>query len=243
MNQSFYTAAVGAQQQQNRMNVQGNNIANVNTYGYKNMQANFASLLYRNMEGIDNARLPHGVGSRVISTDTDYKTGGFAHTGNALDFAIQGEGFFALRDPQSGAVSYTRDGSFTRAPLQEADANGNPSTNWYLSDGVGRLVLDGQNAPIRVTENTLSADIGVFTFAHLNGMYHAGDNCYLPAAKNGAPILMQNAKLAQGYLEGSNVDLAQELTRVIESQRSFSYALKMVQTSDEVETTINGLRT
>ena len=83
--------------------------------------------------------------------------------------------------------------------------------------------------------------MGIFDFVNTNGMQHIGDNRFVPVEKNGQ-LRVGSGKLVQGYLENSNVDLGGELVKVIESQRSFTYALKMIQTSDEIETTVNDLR-
>lgn len=243
MNMSFYTAAVGASQQQKRMNVLANNIANVNTYGYKAEKPSFAALMYGNVTGIDNAQLPRGTGARMSSANTDYGAmGPLADTGRSLDYAIPGRGFFALMEPANGEISYTRDGSFTMSGYQRPNEEGLLIQVYRLSDGEGRFVLDGEGSPIEVTDHNNKLPVGVYDFAHTDGMHPIGANRYLPVEKNGAAFSVENATVIQGALEGSGTDLANELTKVIESQRSFSYALRMVQTSDEVTTTINGLR-
>lgn len=241
MNLSFYTAAVGAAQQQQRMNVQGNNIANVNTQGYKGQHASFASLMYRDIEGIDNERLPTGTGARMVSTTVDFGAGPVVDTGRTEDYAIFGKGFFALYEPGTGEVSYTRDGAFTRAEFQRPDQDGMMEMVYMLSDGEGRFVLNREGGMIEMTGRDVSQDVAVFDFVNTDGMRHVDGNRYVPIGKNGQ-IRFGDGEARQGVLEGSNVDLATELTKVIEAQRSYSYALKMVQTSDEIENTINSLR-
>lgn len=113
MIQAFYSAALGAQQQMTRMGVQGNNISNVNTYGYKAEKPSFEAALYRYEDGVDGAQLPRGSGALMVSTATDFAASSIEQTGRSLDYTIVGDGFFALRDPATGEVSYTRDGSFT----------------------------------------------------------------------------------------------------------------------------------
>lgn len=241
MNLSFYTAAVGAGQQQQRLNVQANNIANVNTYGYKAEKPSFAALMYSNVQGIDNAELPRGSGSRMIMADTDFSTGAIADTGRAQDYAVIGDGFFALYDPGSGEVSYTRDGSFTLSDYQRPDEDGNMERVNMLGDGLGRFVLSRTGRLIEVSDPAAEQPVGIFDFANTDGMLPMGDNRYVPVEKNGQ-VLMGTGTVRRGVLEMSNTDLAEELSHVIEAQRSYSYALRMVQTSDEVESTINGLR-
>ena len=112
MNMSFYSAAVGAYQQQLRMNVQANNIANVNTSGFRAERAAFGELMNRNVAGIDGERLPKGTGTRMIQATVDFSSGGYKETGRDFDYAIDGDGFFALYDPATEEISFTRDGSF-----------------------------------------------------------------------------------------------------------------------------------
>lgn len=242
MNKSFYTGAVGAIQQQKHLNVRGNNIANINTYGFKNNKATFENLMYGYVDGIDGERLPRGAGTRVVMTNNDFRSGAAKGTDRHLDYMIAGDGFFALRDPQTNDISYTRDGSFTMSEFRRAGANGQEELYYLLSDGDGRVVLDENWEPIEVTDESAKQPVAVFDFVNKDGMYAIGANRFLPLDKNGAPILVEDATVWQGFLEASNTDLGDEMVKVIEAQRSFSYALKMVQTSDEIETTINGLR-
>lgn len=247
MNQSFYIGAVGAQQQQRKLNVQGNNIANVNTYGFKAEQGRFTALMYENIKGIDEEQLPAGVGTCLWTTDTRFAPGACAHTGRAQDYMIDGEGFFVLVDLNTNEVSLTRNGAFTVAELQratgEVDGYGQPVMErvMYLSDGDGRFVLGRTGGMIEVTDSGAEQPVGIFDYINYNGMEHLEGTRFLPVEKNGG-LQLGSGKLVQGMLETSNVDLAEELTKVIEAQRAYSMALKLVQTSDEIETTINSLR-
>ncbi len=254
MNQSFYTASVGAIQQQQRLNVHSNNIANVNTYGFKAAKPTFASLMYGNMTGIDNQALPRGTGSRLLMTDLDFAIGPMAETGRPYDYALtEPSCFFGLSDPQTGEISYTRDGSFAlsgfQRPYREGDEGfedaepGDLKSVYMLSDGEGRFVFGQDGLPLEVDpENSEPLPIAVFTFDNVNGMLKIGSNRFQPADKNGQPRMVDGFMPVKGFLEASATDLATELTKVIEAQRSYSYALRMLTTSDEVETTINGLR-
>lgn len=235
MDTSFYTAARGVRTQQERMNVLSNNIANLNTMGYKMQSSAFLDLMYYNMrapEG-DLTRLKAGTGVMQERTDIDFSATTIVPTELPLDYGIIGEGFFMLRDPASGEISYTRNGHFSAS--QRADG-------MYLITDDGKLVLDANRNPIRVVDREAAVQPGVFTFVNTNGMLASGDNEFTPVGKNGAPILVTDPNIRNGYLEMSNVDLAEEYAKVIESSRAYSYALKMVQTSDEVEQTINSLR-
>ena len=251
MNQSFYIGAVGAQQQLLHLNVHGDNIANLNTYGFKANRSYFSALLYQNhrgaLDGEDNTELPMGVGTRMLMTSTDYSQGGPADTGRSLDYYIEGEGFFGLVDLTTGDVSFTRNGAFVMSQLQqptgETDEDGQPimETKFYLGDDMGRFVLSEMGGLIEVTDPSAKQPIGIFDYANYDGMVQLDDTRYLPVDKNGN-LRYGDGTLRQGILERSNADLAEEFTKVIESQRAYGLALKMVQTSDEIENTINNLR-
>lgn len=242
MIQGFYSAVVGAQQQMQRMNVQGNNISNVNTYGFKAQVPSFQALMYRMQEGAEGSQLPRGSGAYMSGTATNWQDGVFQETGRDLDYAIVGEGYFALYEPGTGEISFTRDGSFTLSAFQVEDQNaeGGVSYAYYLSDGEGRQVLNQSGYPIQVTDSSEDLQVGVFTIQYQDGLQRDGSSRFLMGDKNGL-VWASDSEARRGMLEQSNTDLATELSQVIEAQRSYSYVLKMVQTADEVETSINGL--
>lgn len=253
MNQSFYSAAVGAYQQNLRMHVQGNNIANVNTQGFRAEKVAFGELMNRNVNGIDGAQLPKGTGTRVIQATVDFAGTAFKETGRTFDFGIDGDGFFALFDPDTREISYTRDGSFMMAQFfiqpdenavpEEDGEEPQPTEVWRLSDNEGRCVLDPQGNFIVIDPENREAPLtlGVFDFAIHEGMEHADSSRFLATERNGQ-LYLGTGQVKQGLLEMSNTDITQEFIKVIESQRAYGFALKMMQTSDEIETTINGLR-
>ena len=152
MLQAFYTATVGAQQQMERMGVQGNNMANANTFGFRAEKPAFEALMYRMVDGIDGQQLPKGSGTRMVSTITDFRSAALEETGRKQDYAIVGDGFFALYDPDTGEISYTRDGSFALSSFQQTKEDGTTDTLYYLADGEGRQVLDTNGYPIVVTD-------------------------------------------------------------------------------------------
>lgn len=251
MNQSFYIGAVGAQQQLYHLNVHSDNIANVNTYGFKANRSYFAALMYQNhrgaLEGEANTVLPMGVGAKLHMTSTDYSQSGPVDTGRPMDFYIDGEGFFGLVDLSTGDVTFTRNGAFMMSSLEsptgEVDANGQPVTEqtFYLGDGAGRFVLSEDGGLIPVSDPNDEMAVGIFDFANYDGMTQIDDTRYVPIDKNGG-LWYGDGKLIRGCVESSNTDLAEELSKVIEAQRAYGAALKMVLTSDEIESTINGLR-
>ena len=259
MNQSFFIGAVGAHQQLKRLTVHGNNIANLNTYGFKVEKSRFASLMYEDLKAVGEAEeganpaqddfemLPSGVGACLWTTDTDFKAGAPAETHRDQDYYIDGDGFFAVADLTTGDVTLTRNGAFVMSELMrasgETDENGEPIMErvYYLSDNRGRFVLSTTGGMIEMTDEKEEQPVGVFDYLNYDGMEHVDDTRFRAIEKNGA-IRQGGGELMQGFLEMSNADLAEEMTKVIESQRAYGMALKMVQTSDEIESTINGLR-
>lgn len=242
MLQGFYSAVTGAQQQMLRMDVQANNISNVNTNGYKAQVPAFQSLMYGMLEGVDGSQLPRGSGAYMSGTVSNQASGSFRETGRNLDYAIVGSGYFAVYEPGTGEVSFTRDGAFTLSAFQVEDPASpqGTRTQYYLSDGEGRQVLGEDGFPIPVDDPNGEMPVGVFEIQYQDGLERAGSSRFLSNDKNGG-VWISDSKVYRGMLEESNTDLATELTQVIEAQRSYSYALKMVQTADEVESTINGL--
>ena len=127
MNMSFFTGAVGAYMQNQRMNVQANNIANVNNYGFKAERATFHHLMYGNVMGIDEEQLPKGSGTKMAKASVDFlSSNGYVETGRRFDYAIEGDGFFALYDPTDGEISFTRDGAFMMASFQVPNEEAEP---------------------------------------------------------------------------------------------------------------------
>ena len=240
MDRAFYTGAVGAIAHQEKLNIIANNIANVNTHGYKRKPSTFSECIYSNLNEVAQQPSDYiaGAGVHVEKTDIDFTQGHLATTGQEYDYMIVGDGFFAIQNPVTQEITYTRTGSFMTS-LQ-------PDGTFYLETQNGKRVLDAeQNAMQQMTSGQdLLPQIGIYTFPSKNGMQSARGTEFIPAEKDGEPVAQpaDYATLAHKSLEMSNVNLGEELSRMIEAQRCYQYSLRMVQTSDEVETTINGLR-
>ena len=232
---SFYTAARGAMEEQKKMDVVGNNLANVNNYGYKAKTTVFYDLMYYNLNNYTGADTPlkAGTGIHVEKTNTNFDPMGFVTTEGKFDYAIVQEGFFMLRSPITNEITYSRNGHFSMSKRGD---------EFYLVNDNGNFVLDQNQNPIQVIDGELSSEIGVYGFNILDGMQSIGNNEFTPVLKNGQPFLIPGAKLENKTLEMSGVNVADDFTRMIEAQRAYSYALKMVQTSDESVNTINTLR-
>lgn len=247
MNQAFYIGATAALEQQKRLDIQSNNIANVNTHGFRAERGRFSHLMNDFTRAVEEETQPFGLGARLQMSTTDFRRGTVASTQRPLDFMIEGEGFFAIKNLESGEVTYTRNGAFYAAGLtgniNQVDESGAAVTadKLYLSDGKGNFVLGPTGRLIEVQNEKPLQPIAVVDYDILGGMSHVAGTRF-EADEEYGPLKVGTGEIKNGMLEMSNVDLAEEISKVIESQRAYSMALKIVQTNDEVETTINGLR-
>ena len=262
MNMSFYVGALGADASQKKMGVISNNLANINNTSFKPKNAIFSELINYNLNDSPEAKtdLQAEAGTAVVRTNTEYSPAAFHTTGQPNDYAIgNANAFFKLQDPSSGEITYTRNGHFHAGEM--------PDGNFYLFTESGKHVLDENGKKMLADDTALKAieaagqtggntanannateevkqKIGVYTINYPSRLVNKGDNelAIRPGDQNNKDSVIQNPILESGTLESSGTDMAKEMTRLIESQRAFTYALKMVQTSDEVEGTINQLR-
>jgi flagellar basal-body rod protein FlgG len=249
---AFYSATSGALCSQSSIDVSANNIANVNTTGYKEQSAIFSEILYSNMANVDGAtpqNLKTGNGVKLQDVAKVFNQGDVTETGRTLDVAIEGNGLFGVMD-KKGNVSYTRAGNFSVA-------NENPTN--YLVTSNGDYVLDSNMKPIVLSDpisdvafssptantnvNDSTVKIGIFSFNNPYELTMQGDSKYKANNLSGKAVLDTNSTIKQGSLESSTVDLASEMTRIIQAQRAFQFNSKMIQVADEVEQMANTLRT
>ncbi len=236
MEMSFYVGAIGAFNCTEKLSVVSNNLANFNNTGFKPKTAVFSDLINYNLNDSPDAvtELQAGAGMRVARTYTTFDVSGATQTGSQLDYAIlQPNAFFMVQDPETDEITYTRDGHFHRADM---------GGNFYLMTDGGKYVLDENQQPIVLGENEEETEPGLYTFANPSRLLSVGNNEYVPSDEGVEAIAVEQPSLMKGALESSGTDMAEEFSRLIECQRAFSYALKMVQTSDEVTSTINSLR-
>lgn len=262
MNMSFYVGALGADASQKKMGVISNNLANINNTAFKPKNAIFSELINYNLNDSPEAKtdLQAEAGTAVVRTNTEYSPAAFHTTGQPNDYAIgNANAFFKLQDPSSGEITYTRNGHFHAGEM--------PDGKFYLFTESGKHVLDENGKKMLADDTALKAieasgqtggntanannateevkqKIGVYTINYPSRLVNKGNNelAIRPGDQNNKDSVIQNPILESGTLESSGTDMAKEMTRLIESQRAFTYALKMVQTSDEVEGTINQLR-
>ena len=253
MNQALWVAKTGLAAQQTKMTVVSNNLANVNTTGFKRGRAVFEDLLYQNRrqaggQTSQDTVLPSGLnvgtGVRVVATEQLHTQGSLLQTENSLDVAIQGRGFFQILLPD-GSLSYTRDGSLQRnAQGQMVTASGytvQPSITipdaaqsiTIGADGIVSVQLAGQSSPTQV------GNLQIVDFINPVGLQPRGENLYLETASSGAPQpgtpgLNGLGRLQQGALEGSNVNVVEELVNMIETQRAYEMNSKAISTNDQM---------
>lgn len=259
MNLSFYVGALGAKASLKKMDVTANNLANVNNTGFKPKSAVFSDLLNYNLNDSENAvtELMAGNGVRLEATTTSFETSGASFTGSSFDYVIQeNNAFFMLQDPVTGQISFTRDGHFHRGEQEDG---------FYLMTDSGKLVLDQNGEPLKAEVTDVerlqgemagedyeededdgeydenAPRLAVYTFSNPSRLLSVGDNAFVPPDGMEAE-LMERAEPVPGMLETSATDIAKEMVNLIECQRAYSYALKMVTASDEIEQTVNTLR-
>ena len=260
MIRALWTAATGMEAQQINMDVIANNLANVNSVGFKKSRADFQDVLYQTIKvaGTDAAggaeqptTIQVGLGSRVAAIQKVFSTGDIQQTGNSLDLAIEGAGFFQVRMPD-GELAYTRAGAFKKdGPGRLVTSNGYPLEPEIVipenatSIAIGRygtveVLLDGQSEPTQVGTITLTR------FANPAGLMAQGSNLYTETPTTGAPVTGNPGEegfgsLAQGYLEGSNVSIMEEMVNMIAGQRAYEINSKAIKTADEMLQMTNNL--
>ena len=253
MNQALWIAKTGLDAQQTRMEVVSNNIANVNTTGFKRERAVFEDLLYQNMTQVgasstQDTQLPSGfsigTGVRVVATEKLHSQGNLTNTGNPFDLAVQGKGFFQVLMPD-GSLAYTRDGSFqvnqegqlvTAMGYQVQPAISVPEGALSVtvgSDGTVSALLPGSNAPTQI------GSVQLTNFINPPGLQPIGQNLLLESGSSGAPQtgtpgLNGLGTLMQGSVESSNVNIAEELVNMIETQRAYEMNSKAIQSADQM---------
>lgn len=259
MIQSLYSGSSGMQAQQLNLNTIANNLANANTTGFKRSKIEFQDLLYQKPRvagaeaGAGNV-VPTGVevgnGSRVISTSKVFSQGELKQTSSQYDIAISGEGFLEVQMPD-GKIAYTRDGAL------KVDGQGRVATNEGLPilSGFGPIPQGTTSIVIAPTgEVTLSGAGGTSTFriqltrfANPSGLQSLGGNLFEETPASGTPEQGNPGEdgfgsVLQSFLEGSNVNVVEEMVNMIQAQRAYEINSKAIQTSDEMLARIGELK-
>ena len=250
---SLWIAKTGMEAQQTQLDVISHNLANVSTTGYKRANAVFEDLIYQNLRQVganstEQNQLPTGLhlglGVRTVSTTRSFAQGSLQQTGNTLDVAISGNGFFQVNQ-SDGTIGYTRDGSF------QVDSQGR------LVTAEGLSVASGVTIPVSAQSVTISTDgtvtvmlpgnatpqpagnIAMANFINPAGLEPKGGNLYAETAASGQPTtgtpgVSGMGVVRQGFVETSNVNVVQELVTMIQTQRAYEMNSKAVQTSDQM---------
>lgn len=270
MIRSLYTAASGMTAQQLNVDTISNNMSNVNTAAYKKETTNFKSLLYTTMDAANDPnglaapgvkQVGHGV--RALPNSRDFTNGILQQTGNPTDLALEGEGFFAIQDVNGNEV-YTKDGSFRFSVIPD-------DGSYALVTSDGRPVLSTEGEPI-IVEAGISAEkleisnsgavyyldelgiqtdianISVVQFANKAGLEAIGDNLYAATGASGEPMPEVDSEelgrsvIRSGYLEGSNVQIAEEMVNLIVAQRAYEINSTAIKTVDDMLGQANQLK-
>lgn len=259
MNLSLYSSATGMEAQQLNLNNIANNIANVNSTGYKRTKVEFQDLLYQtprpkgaesNAGNIVPTGIEVGNGSSAVSTTRVFSQGQLTQTDNPWDVAIQGSGFFQITRPD-GTLAYTRDGAL------KVDATGQVVTSSGLPVlGIGAAPDDYTGLSVQPTgevsfetPNGLvnAGTVQLAKFANPNGLRAIGGNLFIETEASGTPTLGEPAAdgygaLTQSFLEMSNVNVVEEMINMIVAQRAYEINSKAIQASDEMMATVNQLK-
>lgn len=270
MMRSLWTAASGMTSQQTNVDTISNNLANINTTGYKKESAEFKSLLYQTIQenSYDNNGEPKpsgiqvGLGVRNSAITSHYTQGTLLPTDNDYDFAIEGKGFFMVRS-QDGGLAYTRNGSFGLASgvegLTLSDSDGNP----ILDTTGSAVVIDDIYNPAEITINEygelyysdenngtvpMGITIGIVQFNNPSGLQKTSGSLLKETDSSGLPrlesedYLLEKSKLHKGYLEGSNVQAVDEMVNLIVAQRAYEMNSKIITAADQMLQQANNLR-
>jgi len=261
---SLWTAATGMKAQQLNIDVISNNLSNVNTTSYKSQRAEFKDLFYSalkitNIED-DQGRpvnLEGGHGVMTSATKRDFENGSYIETQNDYDVAIDGEGFFGIMLP-NGNVAYTRDGSFKLSV--DGDEGKLVTSEGYsvlsedddeiiIEDGMKDVNIDNLGYITAVDEDGENVDIGrlkLVKFMNPEGLLSKGMNLYEATSASGEEIPIEaeemESNIIQGYLESSNVQVVDEMVKMITAQRAYEINSKTIQASDEMLQMANNLK-
>lgn len=261
MIRALNTAATGMKSQQDNLDVVSNNIANASTVGFKKSRAQFEDLMYQTtkepgqasgLNSVSPTGVQVGLGSRTAGVQKDFSDGSAQMTRNPLDIQIEGNGFFQVLTPD-GQLMYTRDGQFKKDPTGRIiDKNGNvlqPEIT-IPAEAAGIEIAANGDVSIIAAANQAPTQVGqleIVSFINPTGLRSMGKNLFAPSPASGQPVpsrpgLNGTGFLAQGQVETSNVNIADEMVNMITAQRAFEMNSKAVQAADQMLQTINNLR-
>lgn len=261
MQRSMFIAATGMEAQRLNIDVISNNLANVNTTGFKRSRADFQELMYQGLKdpgaaSADGTILPTGIqvglGVKPAAVQKIFKQGDFVSTENPLDMVVEGNGFFQILTPE-GEIAYTRAGAFkldSEGSIVNSDGYAMepaitiPDSTLSITittDGTVSVLQDGSTSPIEVGQIELAQ------FTNSGGLTSIGKNLFVTnessgEATTGTPNSQGFGSVNQGFLELSNVNVVEEMVNMIVSQRAYELSSKVVQTSDEMLQLANNIK-
>jgi flagellar basal-body rod protein FlgG len=264
MIRSLYTAATGMEAQQLYMDTISHNLSNVNTTGFKRSKMEFQDLIYesirepgvKNQEGgVSPVGIEVGLGVKPGSTQKIFEQGSLNRTGNDLDVAINGEGFFQVNMPD-GTTAYTRNGAFQMtAEGTIVNSDGFPiSPQINIPNGAEMIGIDSATGRVTVTmpgeqTSTELGQIELARFVNPAGLKSLGGNLYVETEASGLPVVgvpgeegFKQTTLQQNYLEASNVQIVEEMVNMITAQRAYEIVSKSIQVSEEMMQVANNLK-
>ena len=256
MIRGLYTAAAGMNAQQHQIDVTSNNIANINTTSFKQDRAEFQDLMYESLnytagstsESTSNPTgIDVGLGVRISGVQKNFLQGSLKQTGNPLDLAIEGKGFFEVTMP-NGDTAYSRNGAFkTDSEGNIVNGQGYPLAQGITIETEATNLSIAQNGLISYDLNgtlTQAGPIQVFDFINTAGLSPQGNSLYLATNTSGDPVEIENANISirQGMLESSNVQLVTEMVDLITAQRGYEANSKSISTTDQMLTIVNQLK-
>lgn len=259
---ALYSAAQGMKAQQVNLDTISNNLSNVNTTGFKKTRVEFKDLLYEQLQrsnySQDEGRptvLEVGNGVAVSATLRNFESGSLSQTSNPYDIAIDGPGFFKVRDV-NGNMFYTRDGCFKTSVTSEG-MKMVTSDGYFLQGDGGDIILGEDVAATTIdTDCTVTVErtdgskevvglIALMKFSNPAGLESKGGNLYMETEASGAPMTPDDGsagQLMQGMLETSNVQVVEEMINLITAQRAYEMSSKVVQTADQMSELANNLK-
>jgi len=261
MIRSLFIAATGMNAQNLKIDVIANNLANINTVGYKRSRADFQDLMYQTlrMPGAPSGegnQIPSGIqvglGVKPVSIQKIFQQGDFVTTDNNLDLVIEGDGFFQIAMPD-GTIAYTRTGAFK----MDSDGRVVNSDGYPIEPAITipedtldiNVGSDGKVTVLQANSDTVTeiGQIELTRFINPQGLKADGNNLFLPTDSSGEPITSNPGSegigtIAQGFLENSNVNIVEEMVNMIISQRAYEINSKAIQTADEMLQLANSLR-
>ncbi len=258
MQRALWISASGMEAQQFNTDVIANNMANVNTAGFKRSMAQFKDLLYQTIIGPGAATsdstnpvgIQVGTGVRVTATAQDFSQGNLESTGTELDVAIEGEGMFKVT-LSDGTEAYTRSGSFHRdAAGTVVDSHGNAISTFPTLDPTAEEVQIASDGTVSEYVNGVTTNKGqmsLFRFPNVEGLKAIGYGLFLAtdasgSATTGTPGASGYGRLAQRYLEVSNVEIVKEMVKLIAAQRAYEINSKSIKTADSMLATVVNLK-